>query len=330
MENEEIRLAREGILRIDPSFPFPSKSYLVLSSGRSGSTLLTNYLKSIGYGNPIEAFNPNIKKRNRYGWEINFSDPLAYLRKSIDFQTMNGVMGMKFLPNQFILFLEMARKLLEPPGVELKDEEIPFVFFPNARWVHLERKYKLDQAISLSKALQTGIWYEMEGEDPRYKEYVVPAVYDRAHIESCFDLSLVYDNYWRLFIKKMDLNAHHLFYEDLTSHFSDEVSRLNRYLEIEPTTIAAPTLRKQANQESLRWKERFIQETPWFRDPGFMKAYEVGDMDTLFISRVCFIARNREQELWSRMPANRYKKIRSLSFRFKRRIKGVLKSTAWS
>lgn len=128
----------------------------------------------------------------------------------------------------------------------------------------------------------------------------------------------------------MDLNAHHLFYEDLTSHFSDEVARLNRYLEIEPTTIAAPTLRKQANQESLRWKERFIQETPWFRDPGFMKAYEVGDMDTLFISRVCSIARNREQELWSRMPANRYKKIRSLSFRFKRRIKGVLKSTAWS
>ena len=330
MENEKIRLAREGLLQIDPSFPFPSKSYLVLSSGRSGSTLLTTYLKSIGFGNPVEAFNPNIRKRDRYGWKINFSDPLAYIRKSIEFQAVDGVFGMKLLPNQFILFLAMARKLFEPFGVELKDEEIPFVFFPNSKWVHLERKFKLDQAVSLSKALQTGIWYEPVGEDPRYKDYIVPPVYDRNHIESCFDLSLVYDNYWRLFIKKIDRNTHHLFYEDLTSHFSDEISRLYYYLEIESTAITPPTIRKQANQESLKWKERFIQDTPWFRDPAFMKAYEEGDIDTLFISRVCSIARNREQELWHRMPANRYKKIRSLSFHFKRRIKGVLKNFAWS
>jgi len=78
-------------------------------------------------------------------------------------------MGMKFMPNQFLIFLDNARRFLKPTNLVYKDAELVEIFFPSTKYIHLERKNKLKQAISYSKALQDGIWREAEGEDEKYK-----------------------------------------------------------------------------------------------------------------------------------------------------------------
>ena len=140
MDKSKAALARDYILKTYPDFPIPETNYLVLSSARSGSTLLCSHLQKIGYGKPIEAFNPNPNPRKRLNWGIDYADPRAFIQKAIEFQTVNGVMGMKLSPNQFNLFLTTARKLLEPSGIDLNDAEILEVFFPGAKYIHLQRR----------------------------------------------------------------------------------------------------------------------------------------------------------------------------------------------
>lgn len=321
----KIQMGREFIQQKCPGFPVPTNSYLVLSTARSGSTMLTTYLGKIGFGYPIEAFNPNKNSRTRYNWGIDYSDPIAYIKKAIEFQSIDGVMGMKFMPNQFLIFLDNARRFLKPTNLVYKDAELVEIFFPSTKYIHLERKNKLKQAISYSKALQDGIWREAEGEDEKYKKYVTPAVYDREHIECCFDLSLANDQYWRHYLLSNQLSFFHVYYEDLTNNYFEEIEKIHNYLGIVGKEICAPSLRKQATGLSEKWEKQFTKETPWLLDSHFVDLYEHGRQEDLFIERCRMVFNQREQQRWKVMPANRYKKIRSLKLQIFRKLNSLLK-----
>lgn len=118
MNQENIQRAREELRRGYPDLPIPQTSYLVLSTARSGSTLMCRHLTEIGYGRPIEAFNSNVNPRKRLNWGIDYNDPYAFMKKVIEYQTVNGVFGMKLSPNQFNLFLSATcwRKALTSPA----------------------------------------------------------------------------------------------------------------------------------------------------------------------------------------------------------------------
>jgi LPS sulfotransferase NodH len=322
---DNIQLARSYIQENHPGFPVPADSYLVLSTARSGSTMLTTYLGKIGFGFPIEAFNPNKNSRERYNWGIDYSDPYAYIKKAIEFQTVGTVMGMKFMPNQFFVFLENARKLLAPTDLNYEDAELVEIFFPSAKYIHLERKNKLKQAISFSKALQDGIWREVEGEDETYKEYITPAVYDRDHIERCFDLSLANDQYWRHYLRSNELSYLHIYYEELTANYREEMAQIHQYLGIEDQNIVVPSLRKQATRLSEEWETRFIAETDWFSTTRFNSLLEQDDQENLFIERCHIVFNKREQQRYIAMPSIRYKGLRSIIFRVLRKFTSLLK-----
>ena len=66
MSKTAIQNAREYIQKTYPEIPIPAKSYLVLFSPRSGSSLLSNSLEKIGFGRPIEAFNSYRKGMKNY------------------------------------------------------------------------------------------------------------------------------------------------------------------------------------------------------------------------------------------------------------------------
>lgn len=320
MNIQAIEIARKSLLENHPDFPLPRESYLVLSTPRSGSNLLCTYLEKIEYGKPIEAFSENPNSRKRRNWGIDYSDPYAVIKKAIEVETINNVTGVKFMTTQFLFFLKTARAVLGTEYQDLTDVEITDVFFPGTRYIHLERMKKLKQAISLAKALQNGIWVEKEGEDQSYKEYLLPALYDREHIECCFDLSLISDVNWRHFLTRNQVNYYHIYYEDLASNFVPKMLEIYRFLGIDNNEVVAPALRKQANKESSNWEERFISETTWFTDPRISKPYEEGDLDGLFLERCKLIVQDREQDRWRKMPATRFKGLRSLIFRIKRKL----------
>lgn len=320
MDQTKVKSARDFILKTYPDIPIPETSYLVLSSARSGSTLLCSHLQKIGYGKPIEAFNPNLNPRKRLNWGIDYADPHAFMKKAIEYQTVNEVMGMKLSPNQFALFLTTARKLLEPSGIELTDAEVLDVFFPDAKFIHLQRRKKVKQAISYAKALQNGIWRETADQDEEYKKYLLPAVYDREHIECCFDILMTNDVSWQQFLRDNKLSHMTVWYEDLAANYVEKMSEVYAYLGIKDKEIIAPPLRKQSNKESDAWETRFTAETAWLQDPRIVRAYAEGDLDTIYLQRSRMLMIEREHKRWTSMPANRNKSIRSFFFKVKRKF----------
>lgn len=180
----------------------------------------------------------------------------------------------------------------------------------------------MKQAISLAKALQNGIWTEEEGQDTEYKKFLLPTVYDRDHIECCFDDSLSMDIFWQHYLRKNDLPYLPIFYEDLAANYSEKMKEVFAFLGIKNTPVPSPKLRKQSNQQSENWEERFIAETPWLKDPEIIRAYDSGDLESLYCLRCRMIISGRENARWRTMPANRYKKIRKFAFNLKRKLFG--------
>ncbi len=323
MNNEKIQQAREFLRQRFPEIPVPQRSYLVLMSARSGSMLLCAQLEKIGFGRPIEAFNPNKNPMFQNVWDIDYSNDYEYLKKAIEYQTVNGVMGMKFSLNQFHLFLEKARRLLGEPGAQLTDAEVVEVFFPGTRYIHLQRRDKVKQAISYAKAWQNGIWYEAADGGEEFKEHLLPAVYDREHIECCFDIVLSIDAAWQDYLEENQLQFLQVWYEDLAADFGGKMRDVYDFLEVQEEALPVPPLKKQANLQSQEWEKRFRAQTPWLSNPRIAVALQAGDIRALMAERNPISPLERANARWEVMPANRFKPLRSIVFRVKRKLKNL-------
>ncbi len=320
MNTEAINLAREFILNRYPKIGITDQNYFILFTPRSGSNMLCGILEKAGIGKPIEAFSPHANYRKRMNWNIDYSDPYQFMAKVIEYQTVNGILGMKLSISLFQEFLKVARQLLGEDFKGLNDFETTEVFFPNARYIHIQRKDKVKQAVSLAKALQNGIWIEKEDEDQEYKKYLLPALYDREHIECCFDLSLSGDVFWSQFLTKYNIPHLSLFYEDIVSNYEERIKEIFNFIGIKQEQVPSPKSQRQANKQSNNWVIRFTEETDWLKNEEIQKAINEGDIEGLYYLRSRMLIKAREQARWHVMPATRYKSIRSLAFRIKRKL----------
>ncbi len=321
MNNKKLKFAREQLRSKYPNFPFPKNSYLVLSSARSGSTLLCKHLQQAGLGDPVEAFNPNTNLRKRLQWRIDYKDPAEYLITAIKKQTTNHFMGMKLFIPQFQLFIETASSLLE--DFKFRHHEIVETIFPSIKYICIQRKDKVKQAISYSKAKQNGIWSERVGGDTTYRDYIIPAVYDREHIERCFDELLMEDVAWNHYLNSHHLPFLHVWYEDLATNPEEAISRVYDFLNVTGKEIVRAPLRKQSNKKSKDWESRFRQETPWLQDKQIQEDLEKGDLLSLATARNVMITEQRENERYWQMPATKFRWLRKWFIRGKRKLKSI-------
>ncbi len=325
MNAAAISTARDFISRTYPGIQLPQCSYLVLMSARSGSMLLCAQLEKAGFGRPVEAFNSNKNPMFHNVWDIDYSNDHDYLKTAIDYQTVNGVLGMKFSLNQFHLFQQVAGRLLAPANIPLSDAETVEVFFPGVRYIHLQRRDKVKQAVSYAKAWQNGIWYENADGGDDFKEYLLPALYDREHIACCLDIILAIDLGWQRYLRENQLDSLEIWYEDLAADFAGKMREVYDFLGIKDAIIEAAPLRKQANTQSQEWEQRFRAETPWLSEPANAAALASGDLASLPGEHELAAATARGVARWQVMPATRYKALRSLAFRVKRKLDSLLK-----
>ncbi len=325
MKNEKTEFAREQIQSKYPEFPFPKTSYLVLYSARSGSNLLCKYLAKAGIGNPVEAFNPNTSNRNRLDWGIDYKNPAEYIKTAIIKQSVNNVMGMKLCIPHFRLFIRTAKSLFT--DVDLTDQEIVEVFFPETKYIRIQRKDKVKQAISLAKAMQNGNWLVKEDAPPNYRDYIIPAVYDREYIEYCFDKMLMEDVAWNHYLDTKKLPFILVWYEELVSQPEKKINEVYNFLNITGKEIGKAPLRKQSDSKSQDWETRFIKETPWLQEENIKKALDSCDFLSLSIARSQAITYKREQDKYWQMPATKFKWFRKWFFRGKRKLKSIINSS---
>ncbi|NEQ52004.1 MAG: hypothetical protein F6K11_18005, partial [Leptolyngbya sp. SIO3F4] len=133
-------------------------SYIICSTGRSGSTLFCRTLGTIEVaGNPREHFHPRLLSEQGISVDNteNFCDYYSKVIK--ENSSEEGVFGVKMHWDQLQDFLAICRSAVE----ELKGASNLTVInymFPNTKFIYIRRGDILKQAISTEVAYQTGTW----------------------------------------------------------------------------------------------------------------------------------------------------------------------------
>ncbi|MGF1461052.1 MAG: Stf0 family sulfotransferase [Leptolyngbyaceae cyanobacterium] len=245
--------------------PKIKKSFIVCSTGRSGSKLLCQTLASFGNcGYPKEYLHAhNLAGVLAPQSQLSFHEYyLSILEKGT---TVNGIFGVKIHWHHFKDFLAVTRQHL-PRLADQHDMEIIRDLFPNVCFIHISRKDTLRQAVSTCLAHQTDVWskpnqsYELEGtanikfsplEIYRYKIGIT------AHNQA-----------WDTFFERNSIAPCRITYEELVSFYEKTIRKVYAFLDLpfEQGEISMPTY-KQGNRINDRWvtyynclPERFIAQ----------------------------------------------------------------------
>jgi trehalose 2-sulfotransferase len=240
-----------------------SNSYLICTSHRSGSNLLCEVLTKTGLaGTPQEYFYQGFYPHwfKTFG-VTHFPD---YLRQVVaSTATPNGVFGAKLMGDQYFTdFVEQVRQLPRFQNTKPTTAEMLSDCFPNLTYIWLTRRNVVRQAISLSRAIQTGIWRaaQIPGQDPQKT-----IKYDLIDINNCILNITLQQTSWQEYFSRSGITPLTVVYEDFIEHPEAATGLILDRLGIAiPSAWAMGELqeRKLADAVSEEWFQRYAQA--WF------------------------------------------------------------------
>jgi LPS sulfotransferase NodH len=217
------------------------RGYAICTTGRTGSNWLCALLTSTGVlGRPREYFNAAARRE--------FDDPDYPLEPAAQFRrileagaTANGIYGLKIFPHQHdtIAATYAWTELL-----------------PDLRFVWLQRRDLLGQAISLARASQSG----------QFRSTVAPRTpprYDAGLIQECLATVVRHQARWALFFARTGIAPLPVLYEDIVADPQHVVGRVGALVGLGDAARIRPELvdfRKQRDAETEDWRARFIRE----------------------------------------------------------------------
>jgi len=211
------------------------KGYAICGDHRSGSTYLCQLLASTGVlGRPKEVFSdPAV------ALEVE-RDPAALDRLVATLSTPNGVYGLKVFTQQFDVSMKSGwpRRL------------------PGLRFVHLQRRDLLGQAMSFVRSIQTDQYRSSE-------EARAEPAYDGAAIAG--HLARLADNEarWRRYFARNGLEPLWLTYETLADDPAAAVAAVAAHVgcgEAAVPDLDRVTVSVQRDEASEEWRARFVAE----------------------------------------------------------------------
>lgn len=213
------------------------KTVLLATDTRTGSNYLCALMKSTGLlGNPHEYFSPHITFGNPFSIKDRCETALKLGT------TANDVTSIKIFAHHMDL---LNRK------IRLSD------YFENRYWVWLRRKDLLAQAVSRSKAIQTGSW------DSTVAENIIP-VYSSKRINNALKYISTADARWRIYFARNNITPFAIWYEDFIDSPVETIMQIGRFSEIE---IRAESVNTEVHTKIQRtpinegWEKKFISET---------------------------------------------------------------------
>ena len=241
-----------------------TKSLLVCATPRSGSTLLCALLDGTGVaGRPQEFFErlarSGLPRQPREYFERvedpkllqllaptdpGTPDPGDPIPQALDEGTTdNGVFAAKLM---WTHLLDLAERLGRPADAALLHER-----FPDPRYVHVTRRDKIAQAVSLWRAVQTRAWRAGEVTENGN------AVYHAGAIGYLAGQLSEHDDAWRTWFSANRIEPLTIVYEELAADTSGVTSEVLDHLGVGPAEIPDPPLRRQRDDRSERWVERY-------------------------------------------------------------------------
>lgn len=255
-----------------------TRAYLICTTPRSGSTLLCRYLRASGCaGVPDEYLFESTLPRfyARYGAR----DFPSYFRALLDGEaTPNGVFGLKLMgaPDVFEGYLARLRELPQLAGRRAPWELIGAAF-PDVRYVWLTRRDKLRQAISLQRALASGVWQSTEpgAGAPGSASAAAP---DLSAIDDCLTDLVAWDAGWEAYFAGAGVRPLTLVYEDVVRDVGAGVGAVLEHLGVSwPAgwSPGAPERERLADDTTERWLGAYRAEAKRARAGARRRAGEV-------------------------------------------------------
>ncbi|HKY94718.1 MAG TPA: Stf0 family sulfotransferase [Kiloniellales bacterium] len=243
-------------------------SYVICTAPRSGSTLLCKLLAATGVsGNPDSHFHRQSLEHWLADLGVTPQPALSELelvqlafRAAIVEGTRGGMFGLRLQRHSFGFFIEKLALL--HPGYA-NDVERFQAAFGRTLFIHLSRQDKVEEAVSLVKAEQTGLWHrapdgtELERLSPP-KEPVYDAAAIRVHLEEV----TAYERDWRQWFASSGIDPLRLTYEELAA---DPVETLRVVLDRlgvgrQAADGVQPGVAKLADDTNRDWVARFRAE----------------------------------------------------------------------
>ena len=253
----------------------PHTSYLILATARSGSYLLCEGLiRTRLAGNPTEYFGPmQTEAIMKHLDTSSYKECLAWILAQGT--TPNGVFGGKLIWN---FQAEFVSRLQEGLGhQELRVDELLQKAFPNLHYIWITRRDKVRQAISYWKALRSDAWIDIKSgpssearmghgqkeSDARWPAVMQEATFDYGAIEGLRLYLEQKEAEIQQYIATRGILPFTVVYEDFVDAYEETVLQILDYLHIpRPEKLAlgrARTLKKQANEQSEEWFQRYYQ-----------------------------------------------------------------------
>lgn len=251
------------------------QSYIICTTMRSGSTLLASGLRQTNMaGRPEEYFAPPVRLPQAQIFDM---DPARYqallkahreahpadqtLRQIIDAGTTdNGVFGVKIhFQRPFSDFHNAVELLQASFNDRLASPHVLFSrAFPRLSYIWLRRSDRIEQAVSLFKALKTSEFVRVEGSNDPIKPIHVED-FDSAAIRRLADWLQSGDDAWRSFFKRYRLQPLTIDYEDLAANYESTLRSVLNFLGLSAQCGAiAPTRhRRQSDEISEEWVMRY-------------------------------------------------------------------------
>lgn len=244
-------------------------SYIICATPRTGSTLLCDLLSSAGtLGSPDSFFMQDLDPVWRNRWGLPQRDGRsdrdygrAYLSAAIRAgRGTAAIFGLRLMQKDLGALSAMIGSLF--PGAQ-SDKDRFQAAFGEVLYVHLTRRDKLAQAVSLVRAGQTGLWHAAP--DGRELERLSPPQAPR------YDFDLIaqqlkelerHDAAWLAWFEDQGIAPLKVEYECLAAEPADAVGRICAELGVPAPDPARmkPGVAKLADALSLDWMRRFRAE----------------------------------------------------------------------
>lgn len=253
MPTPTVAISDKHIREMSPERDFPGENpvklrYGILSSPRSGSTLLGRFLHETKMaGDPQEYFNPPLiaLERKRSGNDkLNLNQFLRLMEKRRT--SPNGLFGMKMHYSQLLSVFRTPKPNANVVNFLRKLDKL----------VWIRRRDRIGQAISQAVAMKTNVW---SSEDSRFERNPDVNIHPYECIETLRIVSRD-DAGWEHLIKVAKLPVQEVWYEDFVADYETQARASLRYLGIEQDVpvIPAPPLERQSGELNERLKRELV------------------------------------------------------------------------
>ncbi len=207
------RLGLPASGQLQPVADTVKATYLMAFTVRCGSNFFCDCLSAIGCGAPTEFFQHPFGRQNKWVYDELACAPddfAAFIPRLTAQYSRNGIFGAKLAWTHRNVLEQALRDAF--PGHQSLDQA-----FRGPLWIQMFRRDKVAQAISLWRAINSGLWMQVKGHTIAPTGPKFPA-YDFPSLHRCLSDLLASEHHWNHWFDRTGIQPLRVVYEDFLAN----------------------------------------------------------------------------------------------------------------